>query len=433
MFVFLALAMAISYYLLSTLLYHEKKQELLNISVYDVVDIDGEVEEGEGGEDAEDGEHGEHGEHDNKNDEYQEHLDMDVYFYYFVSSSGQLIKAYEIDSGFRQELLKLFVNERPSEVKIVEEELSINNIDDVHLLAIGRPIYDKEDIIGYLYAGLDITPIHDFLNLLKLIMIILLFIFLILAVVIGNFMAGRAMIPIQTSFQRQREFVADASHELRTPLSVMQASLEVVESEENNKLTDFSIQVIEDMKDEVKRMSRMVSELLTLARVDSGATQILKEFFDFQPVLDKLIRSMNHLAEKKNINLTANIPKEIMIYADEERLTQLVYILLDNAVKYTPENGDVLLDISFFSKKGKEMMKINVADNGIGIPENERDEIFKRFYRIDKVRSRDLGGSGLGLSIAKWIVEEHGGIIYVESKWEKGSSFTVQIPIINNI
>lgn len=423
MIVFLALAMITSYYLLLTILYHEEKQVLLKNSVFDIVD----------GNNEEDYDEVENSIEDIEKEEYQEHLDNEIYYYYFVSSSGRLTRAYEVDLNLRKYLLESFVGEKTEEVKIVEEELNFGDVTDVHLMTISRPIYDEGNIIGYTYVGLDITSTHNFLNLLKIIMVILLLIFLVLAVILGNFMTGRAMIPIQISFQRQREFVADASHELRTPLSVMQASLEVVESEENNKFTDFSIQVIEDMKDEVKRMSRMVNELLILARVDSGTTQILKEYFDFRPILDKLIRSLNHLAEKKNINLTANIPKEIQIYVDKERLTQLVYILLDNAIKYTPENGDVLLDISFFVKKGMKMMKIIVEDTGIGIPENEKEKIFKRFYRIDKARSRGLAGSGLGLSIAKWIIEEHDGTIYVETKKEKGSCFTVQLPINNSV
>jgi signal transduction histidine kinase len=121
-------------------------------------------------------------------------------------------------------------------------------------------------------------------------------------------------------------------------------------------------------------------------------------------------------------------PESVIITADADKLTQLLYILLDNAIKYTPDGGEVALSLAVEPFKQQRMLTISVKDTGIGIPPESLDRIFDRFYRVDKARSRQQGGHGLGLSIAKWIVDAHGGNIRVQSEVGKGSEFIVKIP-----
>jgi signal transduction histidine kinase len=235
------------------------------------------------------------------------------------------------------------------------------------------------------------------------------------------------MEPIKQTFERQREFLADASHELRTPLSVLLSSVDAVQSDDANVMSPFAHQVLVDMKDEIKKMSKIVGDLLTLARAENSQFNLMKEQFDLGPDVRQIIRTLNPMAQAKQITLKTEIMDNLLIYADRERIAQLFLILLDNAIKYTPNGGIVELSVRLTEVDSKEL-RISVRDNGIGIASEEQARIFERFYRVDKTRSREMGGSGLGLAIAKWIAEIHGGSIKVNSQPGAGSEFVVSLP-----
>jgi signal transduction histidine kinase len=167
-----------------------------------------------------------------------------------------------------------------------------------------------------------------------------------------------------------------------------------------------------------------------LARSDSGAPDLKMESFDFRPSVEQMVRSLQPLAQSKGIVLHLQAPAQVEIFGDQERFKQLLYILLDNALKYTPGGGEVNLALSVEEKENQRFLHITVQDTGVGIPVEEQDRVFDRFYRVDKHRSRQMGGTGLGLAIAKWIVEAHHGSIKVSSRQGEGSTFTVKIPII---
>jgi signal transduction histidine kinase len=171
-------------------------------------------------------------------------------------------------------------------------------------------------------------------------------------------------------------------------------------------------------------MTHLVSDLLTLARTDSSKVELRTEMFDFRIQSEKAIESVQPLAAAKQILLNLYAPPTLITKGDPERLAQLLYILLDNAIKYTPVGGEVKL---FVSIEGSQLC-ITIQDSGIGIKQEDYQRIFERFYRSDKSRSRQMGGHGLGLSIAKWIVETHKGTITVSSEIGKGSIFRIQIP-----
>ncbi|MEX2105216.1 MAG: ATP-binding protein [Bacilli bacterium] len=268
------------------------------------------------------------------------------------------------------------------------------------------------------------------IQLLKWLLFILIGIaalFALVALFISHFMSKRAMIPIIEAFKRQREFVADASHELRTPLSVMLSSIDALELENSTEADNFSIRLISNMKNEVKRMTKLVSDLLTLARTDSEVSELQQETIDFLPHVKNIMDSVKPLAVAKEIDIHLKSPESLVIHADTEKLTQLLFILLDNAIKYTPEKGEVHIYLSIESDDHR-LFTIKIQDTGIGINQEDYDRIFERFYRAEKSRSRQMGGHGLGLSIAKWIVESHKGTIHVSSTPGQGSTFTVKIP-----
>lgn len=247
---------------------------------------------------------------------------------------------------------------------------------------------------------------------------------LFLSFLAGLFLASRALIPIQRSWERQSQFAADASHELRTPLAVIQTYLELLFRHPSKTIEEESETIFKSLS-EVKRINKLVEELLTLARSDSNEQQIQPRHFMMDKLIASIVEQFKPIAELKNIHLKEMIEQDLNYYGDQERLHQLFVILLDNALKFTPANGAVIISC----KKEGNVLKIIVKDNGIGISSEDLPYIFNRFFRVDKSRSRSEGGTGLGLSIAKWIVEAHYGQITVESQQKEGTSFIIKLPI----
>lgn len=248
---------------------------------------------------------------------------------------------------------------------------------------------------------------------------------LIIVFISSLFLADRALIPIKKSWDRQKNFVADASHELRSPLSVMQTSLELVMGNKEETV-ESQTKWLENIQTENKRMTKLVNDLLLLARADSDQQLIYKTLFPLHMIIQNAFESFEPVAYKKAIKLELKLENEVDFFGDENRLKQLVVILIDNAIKYTPSGGCV----SVILNKRDNNVELLVLDTGEGIESEHLGKIFERFYRIDKARSRESGGTGLGLSIADWIAKEHKGTITVSSTPGKGSTFKVQLPII---
>ncbi len=284
-------------------------------------------------------------------------------------------------------------------------------------------VMDENKVLGTIYIAKDTTTYYDRLHVYLLVLCLIGVIFLIVIYWVGKVTANRAMIPIYKSFEQQRRFTADASHELRTPLAVLFCGTEAIMTDKESKISDFAHQTLHDMKDEIQMLSKIVAHLLTLARADEEGQQLSKEKFDIVQVARDVVHSLSSLALKKQIAFQLDLPEQVIVFADKERLYQLIYILVDNAIKYTQSNGKVFITIC----KKEEGIKISVQDTGIGIAPEDQQRIFDRFYRVDKSRSREQGGTGLGLSIAKWIVSAHNGSITVKSTLGKGTHFEVEI------
>ncbi|WP_420319385.1 sensor histidine kinase [Gorillibacterium massiliense] len=236
------------------------------------------------------------------------------------------------------------------------------------------------------------------------------------------------MVPIVRSFKRQQEFTADASHELRTPLSVLQSSVEILE-EQKKQLPAIHQTVLGHMKDEIARMIRLTDQLLMLARGEADTLQSRQETFELRQTVYSAIERIQTIAKDKRIDirLEDTLPGGTFLYGgDPDQINQLLYILLDNAIKYSFTDGAITVHIG---KSGEAEVELSIEDKGCGIPAENLPHLFQRFYRVDKARSRHLGGTGLGLSIAAQITRNHGGQINVSSEINRGSTFTVKLPI----
>jgi signal transduction histidine kinase len=237
---------------------------------------------------------------------------------------------------------------------------------------------------------------------------------------ISALLARRALAPIQTSLKRQRDFVADAAHELRTPLAIMRTAAELGLTEES-----FAEQqrALEQTLDQNNHLTRLVESLSLLARADSGAVAVERQAVDFTRLVNDSVEAVDMLAEDRNIALSGGSLPGIHIMGDEGRLRQLLLILLDNALKYTPEGGSVVVGTELHGGN----VRLTVRDSGPGIDPADLPRIFERFYRADKARTGE--GSGLGLSIARWIVEAHNGRISAANAPGGGALFTVSLPL----
>jgi heavy metal sensor kinase len=229
-----------------------------------------------------------------------------------------------------------------------------------------------------------------------------------------------------TAFQRITQFTADASHELRTPVAVIRTSAELALRQPRAE-TEYR-EALSHILRESETVSRMIEQLLLLARADSGSTSIPTTRTNLSDILEKVWPQASILAESKHLTPEASIPQvPVWIRGDAASLERLFLILLDNAVKYTPDGGRIELRVS--TNDGFAVTEIR--DTGIGIASEDIPHIFDRFYRADRARSRETGGTGLGLAIGRWIADAHRGEIRVESEPSRGSSFQVWLPLSN--
>jgi len=226
---------------------------------------------------------------------------------------------------------------------------------------------------------------------------------------------------LQEAFERQTRFTADASHELRTPLSIVMSHLELALRKERS--TAEYRESIETALRGAERMRAVVEGLLTLARADAGTLSMARERIDLRAAIEETVAMLSPMASERKVALQASL-QPATIVGDRDRLRDVVTNLVTNAIRYNREGGRV--DVGLRVEGGQAVL--SVADTGVGIPAQDLPHLFERFYRVDKVRSRELGGSGLGLSIAKWAIEAHGGTIEVFSREGEGATFTVRLP-----
>jgi signal transduction histidine kinase len=347
------------------------------------------------------------------------------------------------------------------------------------LLVYSAPLIVSNDVLGAVQIVRPLGPSRDALNQVSRYLIIGTGLSLIVAAVVGAFLARRELLPIaditrtassisrakdldlrlqiedtgsevgelsatfnemldriQSLFIGQERLVADVSHELRTPLTTIQGNMELLQrmatrmgatgpdAEMINQFTEITNEV----ENETDRMGTLINDLLLLARADSGVLTLRTDRVEMDTLLLDVYRQARRIAEHKKgageLEVRLGAEDQALVLGDRERLHQLVLNLVDNAIKYTPTGGVITLSLE--TRDG--WVLLNVQDTGIGILPEQQEHIFERFYRTDKARSRELGGSGLGLSIVSYLAQAHGGHVTVESAPGEGSTFTLWLP-----
>jgi heavy metal sensor kinase len=232
---------------------------------------------------------------------------------------------------------------------------------------------------------------------------------------------------LEESFSKLQRFTSDVSHELRTPLSSIRSVGEVglQRSHEEDEYKD----IIGSMLEEVARLTSMVDTLLTIANADSGGVELHRTIFPIMELVEESVAVVGVLAEDKKQTLSVGGDDQVAVSADRGFLRMAVINLLDNAVKYSPPGSAIRIRLESRENDRKQRcVKLIIQDQGPGIPKHDAARVFDRFYRVDEGRTREAGGAGLGLAIAKWTVEAHGGEILLDSTPETGSAFTICLP-----
>ena len=223
--------------------------------------------------------------------------------------------------------------------------------------------------------------------------------------------------------QSRNQFVSNASHELKTPLATMKIMLETMIYQPDMP-PEVRQEFMEDMNHEIDRLTGIITDLLTLTRMDNRNDAMKTEDLDLSELTEETVRILLPAAEKRSQQLESRVAPGLHMWGDRTKLNQVMYNLIDNAMKYTQDGGRILVSL----EENGDLLVWRVRDNGVGIPPEDQEHIFDRFYRVDKARSRETGGTGLGLSIVRQLVSMHGGRISVESQPGQGSCFTVTLP-----
>ncbi|MFV0635842.1 sensor histidine kinase [Mitsuokella sp.] len=349
----------------------------------------------------------------------------DRLFFYVFDEDGRLLNFARASFRIEPFILDTIAQNKvtPGEVTVYSKQ-GTENTRKARIMMTAQQVRDDEgNATQTVYVGKDVTAMYNGMEKATYALAFLGAVALLIAMVVGHILSGKAMIPLKQAYEKQRQFAADASHELRTPLAVVMASADLLQNDPSIQ-SPFLKQVIEDVRDEVKKMTKLVSDLLVVARSDNKALKLKPQKFNLSSLIEQTARLMQPLADQKKIDLQAARLPKVEIQADEQKIRQLVLILVDNAVKYTPEGGKVRVRYEN-TEKGK--VRFAVSDTGIGIAKEDQARVFDRFYRVDKARSREMGGNGLGLAIAQEIVHLHKGRIWIQSELGKGTTFFVEL------
>lgn len=337
------------------------------------------------------------------------------------------------------------------------------------------PVDQNGTIIGVLVVGQSLRSVQDTLHLLLWILGLVLPVMVIVTGASGLFLANRALAPIdqitrtaqrigaedlskrlntilperddevgrlaktfdamlqrlEEAFNRQRQFTADASHELRTPLAIMKGNIGVALNRPR-EASEYQA-VLLNLEEEVDSLTRLVNDLLLLARADSGQPLLHLESFNLNDLLRVVAEQLRPLAQEKGLQIELNLANLPEIEIDVNKLLRLFLNLLENAIKFTPSGGQIKICTELINpthqNQNQGWIKIAIIDNGYGMAPQHLTHIFERFYRVDEARTHTVGGTGLGLPLASWITTAHGGKIEVFSQEGKGSTFWVWLPL----
>lgn len=337
------------------------------------------------------------------------------------SADGKIINESELGSRFYDfQNLKLSTDVLD---RVTSVQTKDSNDRALQFRSITLPVESTNDV-AYIQLLINTDPIKGTVEQFKKILIICMIIFGLLSIALSYFLSKWFMKPIMISWKKQQEFVENASHELRTPLTIIQAKLEKLFTKPNHTILEES-ETIALSLDEVQRLSQLTSDLLLLARSDSNALTLEKEPVKINTFLKNVLVPYQELAIAEDKEFVIELGEEQQLAFDKKRIHQLLIILLDNALKYTV-TGEKIVVLS--TVKNNEW-QLKIIDTGIGIADEKKSAVFERFYRGEGSRNRKTGGYGIGLAIAKWIVDEHLGKIEIVDSMPKGTTVILRFPV----
>lgn len=343
-------------------------------------------------------------------------------FYYILSRDRELVHGNETQPELRTAVLDILKNNQLPPGKVVFETLSPSEEPSLQLALLRHPVNYNGDYLGSVYAATDIGDSLSHLDQLLTTSLIVLTGLILLATVGGWWMAHRSLRPLRLALEQQRRFVADASHELRAPLTVMTTALSLLRDETCHQLDSFHQETLEDTLDETRRLNRLAEELLLLAKADSGGLVPELTTFTPAPVIEQQLRLFQILARERGVALSGQCFRTARIRADKHFLQSMVGAALDNALTYTPEGGNVSLELS----QGNNWVEILVRDTGPGMEAEEVNQAFQRFYRADPARRRNQQGSGLGLAVIEELATLQGARVKLSSAPGEGTSLSMR-------
>lgn len=303
-----------------------------------------------------------------------------------------------------------------------EDRVEVEDLGPVYRFAKVVPPATGAGVLGIVMVGRPITEQVHALALLRTLLLLTVGLSVLVATVGGLFLTNRALQPARLAFARQQAFVADASHELRTPLTLIRANAEVL-LRQRTRLEPRDAALVDDIVAETAHVDRLTSSLLTLARLDANRFHLDTDAVDLSAVAASAVRRLRSFAGEKGLAVTEQLTPEVIVLGDGEALEQVALILLDNAIKYTPAGGRIAVRTS--TRDGQA--ELVIEDTGIGIAAEHLPHLGERFYRVDKARSREAGGAGLGLAIAFRLAETHGGSVRIDSQPGRGTSATLSM------
>ncbi|WP_426333724.1 sensor histidine kinase [Paenibacillus silvae] len=275
---------------------------------------------------------------------------------------------------------------------------------------------------GYMIVFMDVTAQQGILTNLIYTFAVVGLAMLIVIYFLSRYFANRSIAPVREAFEKQKQFIADASHELKTPLAIINTNTDVLLANQEETI-ESQAKWLHYIKSETERMSGLTNDLLYLTQMDDSRSNLIHTTFNMSDAVESIILPMEAVIFEKNISLDYNIVPDLNVHGNREQIKQVILILLDNAVKYSGPKGSVNVTLQ---KLNHDVM-LTVFNTGEGIAPEHLDRIFDRFYRTDSSRARKHGGHGLGLAIARSIVEQHKGEIYAKSVVGEGASFYVRL------
>jgi len=293
--------------------------------------------------------------------------------------------------------------------------------DDGNVRAVSMPIYESGEVFGVIQYARSLRVIKETVRGLILVLLPLAAGALGLAAVGGLYMARRAVRPIRETFGRQRAFIADASHELKTPLTLIRVDTEVLRGKLQGP---DEMELAEEVLAEADRMGTILSDLLTMARLDAGALDVARKPFDLSVLIEQETERFRVRAVREGVRLEVRVPDELLATGDPAKTGQILAALLDNALRYTPSGGSI--EVNACRQDGA--VEATVADTGPGIPPEHLARVFDRFYRAESARTREGGGTGIGLAIARGLARAQDGELDAVTARDGGAVFRLKLP-----